>query len=888
MSANPAGGGLSTGYSAAQLELAKSLRDSMTPAGSKSRPGRGRSSAPSPATSAGRGRGGYATASTRSVASNTPSASSNYQSLGSSTASRTTHAPGATKSGAINPHFAQYSVGATTAAPAFKSPPRTRTVSPIRSSGPAAVPVLKPKSPTKLRNTILVPSTAQPTFPPSGNKMNGGPPGQVHPQSGCVNVPEQASACVYHTPAAGGSATAQISQEIDPRFTAVPSSHPMAQQPSGSFFGGHNQNPPALVQTVVPSTQAHASFGSNQGQGPVPHAVEMASQAAPPDSGRVRITTNWTDDDQTKPIIPGHLRQPDGEKVITEIAGNVGLPASNLGQGVMTVGISSSIHAPGNYSASRANSTRYQSDVNDSQWMAAASNRNHETGTKRIPSGDGDVEMSDVQANTRSSSPQGPVEWNNLPTLAASKYASPATLTSNPPNVPKPAPTTSIGIENIKPTQQVPDQGFGGLRDINKNIAADLAKNSGFNGAPGQPSFNPFIGNGDQAIHKPSQVSGFGAAASNSAGFNPFQNSAVGSGWAQPVGPVTHASNGFGAPSGPASGPVNGYSANGHNSLGVSHFNDATAQMIQNTSNLNQNGFGPPSTLPPWESVDHSASNAPFGFSTGGPGAIVQPSSQSTQSITNGFGAQAPGGLGLGAQYASNGQSGMPSSGFGLSQNGPAGQSATNAPDSYSSNVQTVHGFGGPQSASMGQVNINPFMSNGPGASSQPNAPGLASVNPFMSNGPGASFQPTAAGQVNVNPFLSNGSGANSQPPSTSQGANNNPFMSNGGPSTQAHSHSRSFGAPATNVQPAKASGHSGHGGFDAAKLAASIDNDLRRMYSGKAAGPTYEASPFEPAIRSAVAPNASGNGQPGSGPPVYQVVPESKKATGLAASRWA
>lgn len=334
-------------------------------------------------------------------------------------------------------------------------------------------------------------------------------------------------------------------------------------------------------------------------------------------------------------------------------------------------------------------------------------------GSNRIPSGDGDVEMSDVQANTRPSVPQGPVEWNNLPTLGASKYASPATLNSKAITTPKPAPTTAVSNENMKPLHQVSAQGFGGFGDVNKNIAADLAKQFG---ASGQPISNPFLGNGGQASRNQAQVSGFGAAAMNSAGVNPFQASAVGSGSAEPAGPVAASANGFGAPSAPpAGGP---FSANAQKGFGASQSNSSTAQMIQNTSNSNQDGSSIQSTLPLWGSVDHSASNGSDAF------------------LGRGFGAS----------------------------------------------VQSAH-----------------------------------------------------------------------------QG------------------------------QTAQSNGGWGSAPFDATKLAANIDNDIRRLYGGKAAGSTYETSPFGPTVvRSAAVSNASGSRQSGSGPPVYQVVQESKKATGLATSRWA
>ncbi|KAK0125956.1 hypothetical protein ONS95_007578 [Cadophora gregata] len=843
--------GLGAGYSSDQVAFAKALQNSMTSAGSKARPGRGRSSAPSPATSAGRGRGGHAMASTRPVASAVPPPNP-YHSFTSTAACRNTHAPGATKSGAINPHFAQYSVGASTAAPTFKSPPRQRTVSPVRAfGGPAAVLAPKPKSPTKLRSSILVADTAQRVDSSPGNTMNGDPQGQVVPQSGWFNASEKVSANVNPTPNIGGWVPSQVSHDVDPRFMAVKSSHSMAQQPGGNFFDDHGQTMTVQGQSTIPTNacfngmQGHGQntavqefntmpsndpFNGNQGQGSIPHAGQQANQAVP-DTGRVRITTNWTDEDSTKPIIPGHLRQPDGGKVIVEIAGNVGLPTSNC-HGVMTVGISSSIHAPGNArsnnwnSAGRANPNSHQGDVNDTEWMTAATNRNH---SNRIPSGDGDVEMSDIQANNRSSAPQGPVEWSKLPTLAASRYATPSTFASNPPKAPQPPATSNVGNENIKPTNHVLAEGLGGFGDINKNIAADLAKNFGFNGAPGQGISNPFIANGGQAVQTPTHASGFSAAAIHSAGINPFLANAAGPPSAQSLAHVTNASNGFGAPSAPpANETVDNSSPTGGNGFGASYSDNNSTGQLMNASIPHQNGFGAPSAPSPVVSANQFASNGPNGFPSGSFGASLQPGSQSLtiQTNTNCFGAQATGGAGPAAQFASNGQPGVSSSGFGFSQTAPADQFVVNGPSGASGNGQAFHGFPDPQSTGMAQAKVNPL--------------------------------------------LSNGSGAASQSSSTSQGARINPFMSNGSPSSQ----------------PARVSGY---GGSDAAKLAASIDNDIRRMYGTKPAAPTYEASPFGPQdVRSAVAPSASDNRLPGLTPPVYQVVPEIKKATGLSASRWA
>lgn len=386
MPANPSRDGLSAGYSSDQVEIARALSKGMTPAGSKARPGRARGSAPSPAVSS--ARGGHATLSTRPIASAVPSPSPNpYHSFSSTTAPRVTHAPGATKSGAINPHFANYTVGASTAAPLFKSPPRARAVSPVRGfGGPAAVPTLKPMSPKKLRSSILVVDSTQPMVPSEADTLHGGPQNLVHPQSGWVNAPEQSSAYVNPTPAAGGLNTPQVSHGVEPRFitvqssrpmvppagntmygvpqgqpaqvnpqsvwvsvpeqssahvnpylaagawngsrfsrgvvqrfTAVPPSHPMVQQQTDSLLGGNIQNSAAQVQTMALPLQARASIDAIQGQ-----TGGSAGQAAH-GTGRVRITTNWTDDDPTKPIIPGHLRQPDGEKVVVEIASKAGL-----------------------------------------------------------------------------------------------------------------------------------------------------------------------------------------------------------------------------------------------------------------------------------------------------------------------------------------------------------------------------------------------------------------------------------------------------------------------------------------------------------------------------------------------------------------------------------
>ena len=164
--------------------------------------------------------------------------------------------------------------------------------------------------------------SSHPMGPHAGNTMYGvpqGQPAQVYPQSAWVSVPEQSSAHVNPSPAAGAWNGSQFSRGVDPHSTASPPTHPMVQQQSDSFFGGNNQNSVAEVQTPVLPLQVNASIDAVQSQ-----TRDSAGQAAH-DTGRVRITTNWTDDDPTKPIIPGHLRQPDGEKVVVEIASKAGL-----------------------------------------------------------------------------------------------------------------------------------------------------------------------------------------------------------------------------------------------------------------------------------------------------------------------------------------------------------------------------------------------------------------------------------------------------------------------------------------------------------------------------------------------------------------------------------
>lgn len=164
--------------------------------------------------------------------------------------------------------------------------------------------------------------SSRPMVPPAGNTMYGvpqGQPAQVNPQSGWVSVPEQSSAHVNPYLAAGAWNGSRFSRGVVRRFTAVPPSHPMVQQQTDSLLGGNIQNSAAQVQTMALPLQARASIDAIQGQ-----TGGSAGQAAH-GTGRVRITTNWTDDDPTKPIIPGHLRQPDDEKVVVEIASKAGL-----------------------------------------------------------------------------------------------------------------------------------------------------------------------------------------------------------------------------------------------------------------------------------------------------------------------------------------------------------------------------------------------------------------------------------------------------------------------------------------------------------------------------------------------------------------------------------
>ncbi|KAH7348754.1 hypothetical protein BKA65DRAFT_266803 [Rhexocercosporidium sp. MPI-PUGE-AT-0058] len=634
MSANPGGGGmLPKGVTQEQIDLARELRESMASGGKQQqyRSGRGRSTAPSPALTRGRG---PAMASTRPIPSPTPS----FHSLNSSTTSRTTHAPGATRSGAVNPHYAQqYRVGPSTPLAISKSPQRQRAASPVRpSNGLIAVPAVKPKSPPKfVRDSILVPDHAKRMVSAGVCTTADGPqdqslPAQADFTSAWVKVPEQSSAYAAPVPENGGWNTAgPLNIDLaDPRFMAVESHHPMTQQ-SGSFSGGLGQGSAAQVQTM-PSAQATNSFGGGQAQGSCFQAGRLAGQSVP-DAGRVLITTNWTEDDPTKPIIPGHLRQPNAEKAVQEIADIVGWAVSEFSadgvsigtgrraDGGISYGVSSSIYAPGNARGSRA-PTQYQADINGSDWMFAATSTKHKTGAVRAPSGDGDVEMSDGPTNTQPSAPRGPVEWNNLPKLSSSKYATRSAFTNQTPNVPKPAPTANTSNENVKPAQQPLTRGLG---DIGKNIAADIAKHFGVNGAAAQTS-NLFASNNIGVNQAALTPTGFSAAAQNAAS-NPFL--------ANGAGAAKNPSNspGFGASSAPfVSGSVDHSTTSGQSGFGAGK-PAAPVQGLQNSSTTN--GLGGPaiSTTVPWGSVDHSL---PHGQDNSGVAHVIAPV-QTSQATTN-------------------------------------------------------------------------------------------------------------------------------------------------------------------------------------------------------------------------------------------------------------
>lgn len=306
-----------------QIEEMKAMNASMKKSGPAQRTGRGRSSAPSPASTRGRGPtpAGLPVASTRPA----PSPILSYNAYDSPIAARTAHAPGAVKSGVVNTHWTgKYSVGPSTAAPAFKPAPRQRAVSPVRT--PAVVPAEKQKSPPKMRNSILVEGYAQPMVPPPVDTMAGGQVqgqssfGQANSQSGWVNVPEQSSAYAANASANGGwnTTTPQVTQvpQHDPRFMAVQSPYSTAQQPD-SFSSGPIQGQAGQVQ----QNQGTSSFGGGPGQVPVPPAGRLAGPAVP-NAGPEPTTNNWTPNDPKKPIIPGHLRQ-NAQIAIKEMAASM-------------------------------------------------------------------------------------------------------------------------------------------------------------------------------------------------------------------------------------------------------------------------------------------------------------------------------------------------------------------------------------------------------------------------------------------------------------------------------------------------------------------------------------------------------------------------------------
>ncbi|KAL5322432.1 hypothetical protein ACEPPN_010405 [Leptodophora sp. 'Broadleaf-Isolate-01'] len=937
MATNPGGGGkLPKGVTQEQLDLARAMQESMAQGG-KQRPGRGRSTAPSPASSRGRG---------PAMASTRPSPSPN-PSLKSFT-SRTTHAPGATRSGVVNPHYGQqYTVGASTPLPTFKSPQRQRAASPVRSyHGPTTVPT-KPKSPPKfVRDSILVPDHTQPMILPGVCTTARGPqdqslPAEADSTSAWVNVPEQSSAYVAPVPENGGWNTAapQNFNPVDPRFMSVASPHPMTQQ-SSPISGGFGQGAAPQAQTM-PSAQATTSFGGSQAQGSAPQAGRLAGQSVP-NAGRVPITTNWTDDDPTKPIIPGHLRQPNAEDAVREIAGMIGWAVSDFSADGVSIGtgrrvdsgiscgVSSSIYAPGNARGNRV-PTEYQADVNGSDWMFTAASAKLKTGSVRVPSGDGDVEMSDGPTNTQPSAPQKPVEWDNLPKLSSSKYATPSTFSNRTAHVPKPAPTFNTGKENVKPPPQLRTQDFG---DIGKNIAADVAKSFGVKGAAGQNPSNPFVSNNVGASNQDAQVpTGFGAAAQNVA-INPFQVNSVhaaqntpdsnvfgapsvpfvwgsvdhsavhdhsGFGNGQPVAPAqlvqnNTPNNGFGGPSAPGAAPwgsVDHSASNGQTGFGVAH-PVAPAQTFQTTSN--PSGFGGPSAPvnASWGSIDHSTPNGKAGF-----GVAPADVSQTTLNSNHFGGPSTPAAApwGLIDHSVSNGYVGF---GTGVTQpaasTGNVWDSANHSlPNGTAAQQGSVgfpaNGFGAPiQSAAQ--------FANGWGTAAQPAANGQYNQGGPSSSDLGVS-QPGATGQTTVNPVVTQYAGnpqaghgfGMSQPANAGQGTHN-PFMSNAGFGAGSPAQNpftlNGFGATSSNLEPAKAPGNAG---LDASTVAKNLANDLRGMFSGESAAkqPSYEASPFgPPAVRSAAAPNASNGRQTGSTQTsLYQVVPGKQKVAGLAESRW-
>ncbi|KAL2064039.1 hypothetical protein VTL71DRAFT_4533 [Oculimacula yallundae] len=717
---------------------------------------------------------------------------------------RPARAPGTTRSGGLHPHWGggtNYSVGPSTPAPTFKPSPREKPASPIRGSatGPMSIPV-KQKSPPKLRSSILVAGQSQPVLPLGNAPMLGG-------QS------------TFGQPSFGQD---EPIRHPDRRFNAAESFPPMAQQP-GSSYGMDGETTAAIE--FVPSTPAPAA---PPGDG--------SASTLPPPTGQ-RIETNWTDDDPKKPIIPGHLRQV-ASIAIAEVAAlggwtvpEISSDGYSIGGGTATLarlsGMQDSIYAPGNAGANRG-FLQNQPDLSNRALKPALINAQRSAAT--ITYKDGDVEMSDGPSITQPSAPQGPVDWDNMPKLSSSKYAT-APSFSTKITAPKPTPVHE-NKENVKPAPHA--QVTKDFSDIAKNIVAKIAKSSasnnvgGFVAAAQNVKTNPFPVNGTHDSQNPNSKV-FGApwgsidqfAPKSQTGFDALQSAAPTS---NPWGSVNHSVSNGQTGAGAARPAV--VTSNAWGSVDYSATNGQTgfcgSQPLASAGHT-------------WGSIDHSASNGQNGFGGAQPVAAAGNTWGSANHATsNNIGVQA------GYMATSSAAHSQPTANA-IGGWGPIGQSATNVQPNQ----------GGPSPIGFGASQTTSNLQAGGSAAFQPVNSGQAYLNPFMANVAVSAASQPAQNQVNTN----------------------------------------LWGAAATNnLQPKKVPGKSG---VDISSIIGNIANDIRGMVQGNvaAAKPTsYQpASTGQQAVRPHVAPNAF-NGQQ-TGPtqhPRYQVVPETKKPAGLADFRWA
>ncbi|CZT50051.1 uncharacterized protein RSE6_10973 [Rhynchosporium secalis] len=821
-----------------QLEEAKQ----MSASNNKSAPAQ-RSGHSTPST---RGRGPAMT-STRPMAS----PSNSYSSYTSTTASRTTHAPGSTRSGGVNSHFSttNYSVGPSTSAPTFKSPPRQKPSSPIRGTNrPDAPPAFKPKSPPKLRSSILVPGQAQ----------------QLVSHGAGANVGGQGN---------WSSTEVESARTLDPRFMAVKSFHAISQR-TGPSYGVHDGGHTANQMGALPSGYTASALGGDQSSG------RFIAQNLPPHRGEP-IINNWTDDDPKKPVIAGHLRQvvsiamaecaASGGWTVPEISSD----GCSIGGGTLSfAGMNDSIHAPGN-----AGSSQYSS--NFSSRVPKLPSNIAQRSTSGITHGDGDVEMIDGPANTKSSASQSPIDFNILPKLSSAKYAPSVPHVSTKIVAPKSAPRNE-NKENMKPTPPVQAKDF---HTIAKNIVAEIGQSSG--------SFN--LGS-NQAAQAPG---GFGAAAQN-AKSNPFHTNST---------RASHnpTNSGFGAPSAPGFAPWGSIDHSipiAHNVLGVAQHATPDAQVgnswgpfdqstsndqphygggqpvfapnsawgsTNESSNNGQAQFGgdPPTvpTGPAWGSVDYSASNDQTHFAGAPPTVTADNGSGSGNQVSNNGQAQYYGAPTVDSSWEYNGHS--VSNGhnqFSSAQNapppvnawGPAGQSGhggqtgfggtqlnPSAGNSWGSAGRSVQNdqakFGTTQPAAPAALDSNIWGSvahpatNGNGvypgqiatgttAPAQPTTQATSGWGTVDQSG--TNFQHTQGVPGNIQ--AGHGS-ATVQPGHSGQGPQYR-NVSNAGPQAANRSTMNDTAATTIKSQPRKASGE-----LDVFSIIGNIANDIRNLPSGNA-----------------------------------------------------